>query len=132
MTNISLKLIELAQRADEVDTGVAIDLLIEIYLDNCGISLSTRTVAENASFFWLNRWKKETPELPEDMGLYDAMQIRSEQYRKYKEDYDKYDITYLNSDVLQRICLEMIDETHNISEQIALAAGVVYYLSKIS
>ena len=59
------------------------------------------------------------------------MQIRSEEYRKYKEQYDEYDITYLNSSDLQRICLEMIDETSNFEEQIALAAGVVDYLTKI-
>ena len=131
LEDISPRLKELAGRADEVDTCVAIDLLITIYLDNCGISISTRTVAENASFFWIERWKKVNHELPEEPGIYDVMQIRSEEYRKYKEQYDEYDITYLNSNDLQRICLEMIDETSNLEEQIALAAGVVDYLTKI-
>ena len=105
-------------------------MLIELFLDNCGISISVRTVAENASFFWIERWRENHPELPKDLGLFEAMKLRSERYLKEKERFDKYDITVLQPMDLHKICLEMIDETDDITEQITLAAGVLPYLER--
>lgn len=123
-SDISPQLIELSHRADEINVEKALDLLIEIFLDNCGMSLSVRTVAENASFYWIERWRENHPELPKDLGMFEAMKLRSERYLKEKERFDKYDITVLQPMDLHKICLEMIDETDDITEPIALAAGV--------
>ena len=82
ITNYSFEfapgLIAYADRADEVEVTDALDILSQIYIDNCGISLSERTVAENASFFWIKRWRLRNPDLPERMGLHDVMEMRSE------------------------------------------------------
>lgn len=117
-----------AQRADEIETTKALDILCDIYMDNCGISLGTRTVAENAIFYWIHRWQQENPSLPQSMGLYDVMELRSEKYKEDKEFYDKYDVTILSGEDLYRICMDMVDENPDDTTRIVLCAGVLNVL----
>lgn len=117
-----------AQRADEIETTKALDILSDIYMDNCGISLGTRTAAENAIFYWIHRWQQEDPSLPKKMGLYDVMQLRSEKYKEDKEFYDRYDVTILDGDALYRICMEMLNDYPDDITRIALCAGVLNVL----
>lgn len=116
------------QRADEIETTTALDILCDIYMANCGVSLGTRTVAENAIHYWIHRWQQENPKLPRHMGLYKVMALRSERYKEDKEFYDKYDVTILDADDLYRICMEMVDESHDDIARIALCAGVLSWL----
>lgn len=117
-----------AKRADEIETTKALDILCDIYLTNCGISLGTRTVAENAIHYWIHRWQQENTQLPRYMGLYKVMALRSERYKEDKAFYDKYDVTILDADDLYRICMEMVDEIHDDTARIALCAGVLDWL----
>lgn len=114
-----------AARADELEPTVALDVLSDIYIDNCGISLSDRTAAENAAFFWIRRWRELQPELPEHMGLYDVMAKRSERYRSEKERIDKYDVTVIEGCELHEICMAMMSEyVGEDTMRIALCAGL--------
>lgn len=117
-----------ASRAAEIEATAALDILSDIYIDNCGISLGTRTVAENAAFYWIHRWQEENIELNKRMGLYDVMALRSERYRQNKEQIDRYDVTILQDSDLYQICMSMVEETQDETTRIALCAGVLYVL----
>ena len=118
-----------ASRADEITNEEAMDILISLYIENCGISISDRTMAENAIHFWKDRWLAEHPELDmKDCGLYDLMQMRSEEYRKYKKNIDEYDITVLNAKELNRYTVQFQAELYDEKERIALCAGILNWL----
>lgn len=117
-----------ASRANEVEPTKALGILCDIYIENCGISLGTRTVAENAIFYWTNRWREEKPDLTERIGLHDVLSLLSDEYKENKEFIDKYDVTILDDEELSDICSEMIEETSDETTRIALCAGVQYIL----
>lgn len=74
--NVDKEIKNYALRADGIDAGDAMDVLIRMYLDNCGISLTDRTLAENAIHFWIARWQESHSELSKNTGLYDMMVCR--------------------------------------------------------
>ena len=49
---IDNRLIEYANRAEEITPQRALDILIDIYIDNCGISAGERSLADYASEYW--------------------------------------------------------------------------------
>ncbi len=116
-----------ARRADELDIESALDLLIHMYQDNCGISLTERTIAENAIHFWISKWRQVNPEIP-DMGLYKLMKIRSEEYRNNQSYYDRFDVTCLNEEDSLRYCHEIIDYYPDDNIRIAICAGLLHWL----
>ncbi len=117
-----------ASRANEIEPTKALGVLCDIFIENCGISLGTRTVAENAMFYWTNRWREVKLDLPKNIGLHDVLALLSEEYKENKEFIDKYDVTILDDDELYDICCDMVDETPDESTRIALCAGVQYIL----
>ncbi len=117
-----------ASRANEIEPTKALAILCDIFIENCGISLGTRTVAENAMFYWTKRWREEKPDLPKNIGLHDVLSHPSEEYKENKDFIDKYDVTILDDEELSDICSEMIEETSDETTRIALCAGVQYIL----
>lgn len=122
---------EYGQYADEVKPETALHILSKIYIDNCGVSIGTRTVAEESAFIWIVRWKSADPTAPQDIStLHQFMELKSDYYKKNREWIDKYDIMYLEPEDFQRISVEMMNETDDRATKIALAAGAYYSLQR--
>lgn len=120
-----------AMRANEIAPTKALQILFEIYIDNCGISTGIRTLAENASYFWIEKWKENNPQVRGNMTFFDAMEIISEYYRENKEEIDKYDITYLNEAGLIETCkMYARDYTDSETDRIVLFAGIKDFIKK--
>lgn len=120
---------EYIKKAGDITPEQALDILIEIYINACGISLGERTVARYAADFWIWRYKEEHPELPDRMSFSDVMELRSEEYRQDKEHIDQY--TWGGADPLEilRITIGMMDDYVDETIRIALCTGVFWFLS---
>lgn len=117
-----------ADRKNEVTPEEAMDIIGKMYIDSCGISRSDRTVAENASWFWVKKMKEKYPHLPEDAEMFYIMAQRLEEYRINKERIDEYEITVLDNEWLNRITLANIKETEEVKKKIVLAAGIKSFI----
>lgn len=123
------QMIYYAMRADEVEPEKALQILFNIYINNCDISSGIRTLAENASYFWIKRWQQENPQSDKELTFYDAMDMMSEYYRGNKEEIDKYDITYLDKESLTETCkMYAKDYTDDETDRIVLFAGIKDYI----
>lgn len=125
--NVSTEIKNYALRADEIDVGNAMDVLISMYLDNCGVSLTDRTLAENAIYFWISRWRENHPELSKNAGLYDMMELRSEKYRNNKDFYDRYDVACIDAVDSLRYCQEILRDYTDDIIRIALCTGILHW-----
>ena len=127
-----------ASRADEIQPEDALNKLADIYIECCGISLGFRTLAFECSSFWIEKLKAKDPEKYKDIEiLHDFMKDYSVEYKKDKENIDKYDITFMDHEAFKNCCLAVIDEIEEIegeegkdylSYKIVLAAGTKHYL----
>lgn len=120
---------EYSKKASDITPEEALDILIQMYIDACGISLSERTVARYAADFWIWRYKEDHPELPEKMSFRDIMELRSEEYRQYKKDIDKYTYGGVGLHEILIITTEMLDDSEDETTRIALCAGIFWFLS---
>lgn len=116
-------------KSDDITPEEALDILIEIYINACGISLGERIVARYAADFWLWKYKTEHPELRENLSFKDVMALRSEEYRKNKEHIDKYTCGGADPREILRITVDMLDDYEDESTRIALSVGVFWVLA---
>lgn len=132
--DIDRTFIKLAKRMNEVSGEEAIDILNQLFIDNCGISFSKRAVVWNVSDFWLMKWTHENPDVPKEADLYTAMALRSKDYAEFKNSIDKYknDVYFLPLKDLYRIANDMLKESDDIKEQIVIATGVMIALMQNS
>lgn len=121
-------ILEYANRSNEVTPEKAMDIIGQMYIDSCGISRSDRTLAENASWFWVNKMKEQNQNLPDDAEMFYIMEQRLEEYRNYKDQIDAYDIGHLDCDALNEVTLANFNETDDDKVKITLAAGVVSWI----
>lgn len=119
------------RKALDTDAGAALDRLIEIYLNACGISVGERSMAYLASIYWIYRCKEDGQSIPEDAQFRDVMALRSEEYRRRKEEIDKYDIAMLDPKEILRILTMMLDDYKDDLTRTALCMGVLFYLSSL-
>lgn len=132
MMEIDPRFKEYVKKAEEITPEEALDILIEIYIDACGSSLSERTVAKCASDIWIWRYSEEHPELPKNMSFKDIMELRSEEYRMYKKDIDKYTCGGADPRDLLNITIEMLDDYEDENTRIALCTGIFWFLSYLA
>ena len=125
---IDLVIQKYADRKNEISPEEAIDIIGQMYIDSCGISRSDRTIAENASWYWVKRMKETHPDLPQDAEMFYIMEQRLEEYRLNKERIDKYEITVLDNEWLNRVTLANIKETDDDKKKIALAVGIASFI----
>lgn len=123
---------EYCLREDEIDAGEALDILIDTYINACGVSLGERTVAFNAAFYWIWKFRRENPELPLNMNLKSVMELRSEEYRRYKEDIDKYGVCCMDPEELLRVCNLMLDDYEDEVPRIVLCRGILFLLKFVT
>lgn len=120
---------EYVEKAYDTDAGEALDRLIEIYINACGVSLGERTIAAYAAKYWIHKYLDDNPELPEKMDFKGVMRLRSEEYVKNNESIDRYNTAYLEPHEILRISSLMIDDYTDDVARIAISMGVIYYLS---
>lgn len=120
---------EYGEKAYTTDPGMALDCLIEIYINACGVSMGERSIASYAAYYWIFRYKEENPNLPGTLKFKDVMKLRSEEYNQYKEDIDKYGIAFLDPEEILRIGSLMLDDYADELSRIALSMGIIFYLS---
>lgn len=86
---------ELARRESEVEPIDALRLLTDEYMDNCGISITARTVVFDAGEHWQKRLCNSRHPLAAIAGkgtFTIFMPYINEEYRNNYEEYDEYDI----------------------------------------
>lgn len=120
---------EYSEKASTTDPGEALDCLIEIYINACGVSMGERSIASYAAYYWIFRYKEENPNLPGTLKFKDVMKLRSEEYNQYKEDIDKYGIAFLDPEEILRIGSLMLDDYADELSRIALSMGIIFNLS---
>ena len=130
--NIDQRFLTYFAKSDDIDAGEAIDRLIDIYINACGVSLGERTIAFYASFYWMYRFKDIHPELPEDIDLKGMMELRSEEYRQNKADIDKYGISGADPEEILRISTLMIEDYKDDLSRTAICCGTLFFLSFLS
>lgn len=121
-----------ADRADELDPSEALDILIDLYIDNCGVSEGERTLAENATFYWREQLGKTMPEVLQYECIDDVMELLSERFRANREEITKYDIAWIEPQYLAEECLEFLDFYEDEKLRIAMCAGIVHFIKKYS
>ena len=127
---IDNRLIEYANRAEEIIPQRALDILIDIYIDNCGISASERSLADYASEYWREKLSETMPQVSECQCFEDVMELLSERFRANREEITKYDIVFLSDEGLQEVCKEFIEFSNDEEANIAVCAGVVDFIKK--
>ena len=130
--NIDQRFLTYLAKSDDIDAEEAIDRLIDIYINACGVSLGERTIAFYASFYWMSRFKDINPELPEDIDLKGMMELRSEEYRQNKADIDKYGISGADPEEILRISTLMIEDYKDDLARTAICCGTLFFLSFLS
>ena len=102
---------ELATRGERHDIVDALKLLVQAYMDMCGISAGSRTVIFYAAEAWQERlaWMNlPLSELARKNGLTEFMPYIISEYDP--EIYDKYDIAVMDNKELQTCCQQIVDE----------------------
>ncbi|MBJ2183490.1 MAG: hypothetical protein JFR38_03150 [Muribaculaceae bacterium] len=127
---IDNRLIEYANRAEEITPQRALDILIDIYIDNCGISAGERSLADYASEYWREKLSETMPQVAECDYFEDVMDLLSERFRANREEITKYDIDFLSDEGLQEVCKEFIEFSNNEEANTAVCAGVVDFIKK--
>lgn len=113
-----------AQKGASLPPLKALHHITDMYMDQCGISISLRTVVYESGEFWLRRlidsseeWRNKL--VDRDELLFHAMRHFHKDYTL--EEYERYDITWLSEDArkdtiddMVSLLCEEIDEVHGI------------------
>lgn len=102
-----------AAKGEHLQPLVALRHLTELYMEQCGISLTLRTLVYEAGEFWLHRLMQSSAEWKEKLGergeyLFWSMQFFHEEYTL--EEYEEYDITGLTDNEWRSACDYLIEE----------------------
>ena len=127
---IDNRLMEYASRAEEITPQRALDMLIDIYIDNCGISSGERTLADYAAEYWREKLSETMPQVAECDYFEDVMELLSEKFRANREEITKYDIVFLSDEGLQEVCKEFIEFSNDEVANTVVCAGVVDFIKK--
>ena len=127
---IDNRLMEYASRAEEITPQRALDMLIDIYIDNCGISSGERTLADYAAEYWREKLSETMPQVADCEYFEDVMELLSEKFRANREEITKYDIVFLSDEGLQEVCKEFIEFSNDEVANTVVCAGVVDFIKK--
>lgn len=127
---IDNRLMEYASRAEEITPQRALSMLIDIYIDNCGISSGERTLADYASGYWCEKLSETMPQVAGCDCFEDVMELLSERFRANREEITKYDIDFFSDEGLNEVCKEFIEFSNDDEANIAVCAGVVDFIKR--
>lgn len=127
---IDCRITEYANRSEEIAPKRALSILIDIYIDNCGISAGERSLADYASEYWREKLSETMPQISECYCFEDVMELLSERFRVNKEEITKYDIDFFSDEGLHEVCKEFIEFSDDEEANIAVCAGVVDFIRR--
>jgi hypothetical protein len=106
-----------ADLGKQMDKRHILSLLIDMYMDYCGISLSYRTVVYDCAWAVFKQYAKNEPsEFSGDEYFCEVMgQINPD----YTEEYDKYDIGIVESERYADCCIGILDDYRGDAERCA-------------
>ncbi|MDE7386880.1 MAG: hypothetical protein K2N28_07050 [Muribaculaceae bacterium] len=120
-----------AEREDEVTVVEALTLLTEFYMEQCGVSLTQRTLVNECGEYWLYKLSLTDHPLAERVGKDSFTQLMphfSEEFARNKQHYGDYDISNLYEDSMVSGMTEiMTDECLDDKLRIAFACGFIEY-----
>ena len=110
----------------------SLTVLTKAYMDQCGLSLTYRTLVEAAGQYWLELLQKSDHPLAEKArghSFTGIMPDLSEEFNARKEHYWEYDVCCLDSeDVIDAIPYIMDEYEHDEKFKIAFCAGIIPYI----
>ena len=120
-----------AEREEEITIIDALTLLTEFYMEQCGVSLTQRTLAYECGEYWLYKLSLTDHPLAERVGKDSFTQLMpqlSEEFARNKQHYWDYDISNLYEDSMVSGMTEiMTDEWLDDKLHIAFACGFIEY-----
>ena len=120
-----------AEREEEVPVIEALTLLTEFYMEQCGVSLTLRTLAYESGTYWLYKLSLTDHPLAEraDKDSFTLMMPHfSEEFARNKQHYWDYDISDLYEDSMVRGMTDiMTDKWIDDKLRIAFACGFIEY-----
>ncbi|MEG1693554.1 MAG: hypothetical protein RR312_09230 [Bacteroidales bacterium] len=120
--------IEFANKGKNIEPLRAMQLLIHLYMDYCGISIGYRTVAFEAGECWLDNFLKTDHPLAKEMSgklFCELMPLICKEYTE--EEYGEYDITNLGENGLRDFCFQLMRLCDEQTAS-ALCRGVLFWL----
>ncbi len=123
-----------AEREDEITPVEALTLLTEYYMEQCGISLTLRTLAYEAGDYWLYKLSLTDHPLADRADKESFTQLMpyfSEKFAESKEHYWDYDIAFLYENALIAGASDIINDT-SIDDKfkIAFVCGIAQYYTE--
>lgn len=112
----------------------SLTVLTQAYMDQCGLSLTYRTLVEGAGmYYWMDLLRNSDHPLAKkarNHSFTGIMPDLSEEFDAQKEHYwNDYDITVLDSETIIAATPGLLDEyAHNEPFKIAYCAGLIPYL----
>lgn len=123
---------EYSNKADANNFIESLTVLTQAYMDQCGLSLTYRTLVEAAGLYWLDLLKKSDHQLAEkarNSSFTGVMPYLSEEFNARKEHYWEYDICCPDSDDMIAAIPGIMDEyAHNEDFKIAFCAGIIPHI----
>lgn len=122
---------EWAERVGEVTPIEALTLLTEFYMEQCGVSLTQRTLANECGDYWLYKLSMTDHALAEKAGIFPftfLMPYFSERFAHNKQHYWGYELHEVDEDSMISGMTEiMTDECLDDKLRIAFACGFLHY-----
>lgn len=120
-----------AEREEEVTIIEALTLLTEFYMEQCGVSLTQRTLAYECGEYWLYKLSLTDHPLAERVGKDSFTQLMphlSEEFARNKQHYWGYELHEVDKDSMVSGMTDiMTDEWNEDKLRIAFACGFIEY-----
>ena len=105
------------EKAKEMDKRRMLSLLVDMYMDYCGVSLGYRTVVYDLGWeVFLQYIRCGQTEFTGDEAFCEVMPRFNPEYT---EEYDEYDVWFLDDDKYPPLCMEILDEYAGDDEKCA-------------
>ncbi len=111
------------KRCDELTPNTALQILTELYMRFCGESLGYRSVVYFAADYWMK-------EAEINDVFCNLMPQLSEEYRLRREEFDSYDVAYIDDETTYTMALDLLKMLPDSMSRIALCAGVHYDINR--
>ncbi len=111
------------KRREELEPKRALEILTELYMHFCGESLGYRSVVYYAADYWMRKAGIK--------GVFCRLMPQlSEEYKLHQEDYDSYDVIYIDDETTYIFALDILEDLSDDESRISLCAGVDYDINR--
>lgn len=123
-----------AARESELTPIEALTMLTEAYMEQCGISMTYRTLVEGASWYWqelLATTDHELAKIAKKKSFTGLMPYLSEEFNERKEHYWDYDICNLDSGDAVDAAKSFLEDYEDGRFRIAFCRGIIYCIEQL-